>query len=889
MKMNLQILDCDYVMVNGKSIVRIFCKSEEGESFCVFYDKFLPYFYLDVKDVDINDAKFEVEKNGLDAEIVDRYLPVGYQPSPKKVLKITGRDPSKTPEIREWARKFGRPYEADVLFKYRYMVDHGLKGMSWINVEGNPARTTTVKCKAIEAKSITPIEVMQNAPLKYLAFDIETVPAKGGIAESNVDPISMISMVFTPVWRGKKSIVLLTKRTSAPETMSFGSESEMLKKFKEILLDYDPDILIGYNAENFDIPYILKRFEMNNIQRDLGRSEKIPFTKNLSYSQRTNICGRVVVDPYYIIKNLTIYDQPHRFKRFDLNTVSKKLLGRGKIEVGGMREMTRLWNGNTEELAKFVSYCLNDSELAMDLVIGHKLVDMDKFIEMAKLCGLLLEDLMAGQAARHESSLMHELFKRKIIMACKPDRNEMTGRASYELKGATVLEPEIGFHKDGCVLVLDFTALYPSLMMAYNICPTTLIENPGDIPHYKSPYGSCFVKETVKEGLMPYVANYLLSTRAAIRKQMKSERDENMLRILNAKQYALKGMAVSLYGYNAFSGGRMYTPDVAAAITSWGRENIEITRKLVEDNFDVKVVYGDTDSIFVKTKISDLDMAEELGNTIAKFVTSKLYGLDLKFEKLFKRFLIIAKKRYAGWSFEKVDGVWKDKIEMKGIETVRRDWCTLATKTMENVLETILKEGDISKAAKHVRIVAHDIGHNLISLEDLTIVKGVTKSLDLYDGLVPHVELAKKILQRDPSHGSVVGERLGYVIIRGNQQVSRRAEDPTYVKEKGLEVDPRYYIDNQVMPPLERIFEVCGVSPSELLEGSRQKNLGDILSSGVDTPDKTILAGFNSVVCKKCHWEFRRPPLMGICPECKSNLYFSCDGSMGKFVEFKAA
>ncbi|MBU3897295.1 MAG: hypothetical protein KJ697_05210 [Nanoarchaeota archaeon] len=888
MKMNLQIFDCDYILLSGKAIIRLFCKNAEGEPICVFYNNVLPYFFLDIEETDIRDVMFEIEKQGLGAEVVEKYLPIGYIPEPKKVIKIIGTDPTRMREIREWAQKFGTAYEADVLFKYRFMVDHGLRGMGWMEVEGNPVRTTTVKCKAIEATSVKPIDVIKNAPMKYLALDTETIVEKGGMAEYEVDPISMISMIFYPDYKGKKSVVLLTKQCGGEDTICCKDEKEMLEKFKDILLDYDPDFLVGYNIENYDMPYILKRFDVNKISRDIGRSDKQTFTRNYSASQRTSISGRTIIDPYYIIRYLSVYDQPHRLARFDLNTVSMALLGKGKVEVGSWKEMAKLWRGTREDIEKFAHYCRVDSELALELVTSHKLVDMNKFIEMSKLSGLVLEDLMSGQTARHENALLHELKKKNTIMPCKPKHEPFSDTREIKFKGATVLEPTVGLHKDGCVLVLDFKSMYPSMIMHYNICPSVLVKDDSvaATDYNLSPIGAKFARKNLREGIFPHVARYYFDTRFEIKKLMKDERDEEKLRILDAKQYALKGMLVSLWGYIGFVGAKFYVPEVAASITAWGRENIAKTKKLVEDNFNVKVIYGDTDSVFVKTDITDLDQASLLGDEIAKFVTDRLDGLELQFEKLFKRFLILSKKRYAAWSFTKSDGVWKDKMIMKGIETVRRDWCKLTTGTMKKVLEIILMEGDISKAARHVRDIAHDISKGLVVLDDLTIIKAVTKDLDKYDGTVPHVELARKMIARDPNLGSMVGERLGYVIVKGNQLVSKRAEDPAYVREKGLEVDPVYYIQNQVMPPIERIFEVCGISSSELLEGSRQKNLGDILSKGADSPERTTLKNYNAVVCKKCHWEFRRPPLMGVCPECKSGLYFSCDGSMGKFVEF---
>ena len=224
---------------------------------------------------------------------------------------------------------------------------------------------------------------------------------------------------------------------------------------------------------------------------------------------------------------------------------------------------------------------------------------------------------------------------------------------------------------------------------------------------------------------------------------------------------------------------------------------------------------------------------------------------------------------------------------MKGIETVRRDWCKLTSDTMTKVLETVLKENDVKKATRYVRDVILQLAKGNIPIEKLTIVKGVTKSLESYEGMQPHVELAKKIISRDPTK-TVIGERLEFVIVKGNQIMSKRAEDPEYVKENKLEIDSQYYIENQLLPPLERILEACGVSTSELIEGSKQRNLLDVLNGHdkVLSPQEIILQGFENVVCKKCDWSFRRPTLNGLCPNCSGELYFAKGGSIGKTVEF---
>jgi DNA polymerase I len=878
--MELQILDCDYTLVNSKPIIRLFCKDAQGETVCVFYDKFFPYFYLHGDESKYQEIIKEIKNKypNLKVEIVEKSLPIGYQP-PVKVLKITGNDPSITPEIREFAKRFGTPYEADVLFRYRFMADFDLKGMGWINAEGKFTKTNTVKCKALVADSIKPIEMLKNAPLKIMSLDIECLPEEIRLPIPEKDKIIVISLAFSPTYKEKDHLVIVAKSVKTIDnTIACKDEKEMLERFKEILDDYDADVICGHNINGFDLPFLIKRLEVLNMSRDLGRSEKSSMSRKLQHSYMPNICGRVVVDSFEIFKR----DPWVKFKRYDLSTISKQLLGEEKIDLGSdhIKTVREMWNG--EGIYKFIDYAKKDAELALRLVVERRL--LDKFLEVAKACGLLLQDCLGGQSQRHEFRLLKEFNKRNFIVPCKPGDFSDADREQHGLKGALVLEPETGLHE--WVICLDFTSMYPSLIKAFNICTTTYLTNGENIDHFVSPYGTKFVKSNVLKGIIPIVVEDLLNTRANVRKQLKLEKDPENKRILQAKQLALKDLSNSLYGYTGYAKSRLYVMDIANTITAFGRDTITKTKKLIEENFPVKVIYADTDSVFIKSDVKSLEEAEDFGRRISAFVSERLYGLDLKFEKVYKTFLIETKKRYAGWTFEREGDKWSDRMEMKGIETVRRDWCSLASETMLNVLNIILKEKDINKASKYVRGMVDDLAKGKIPLEKLAIVKGITKAIDSYDGVQPHIELAKKLAQRDKSR-SLVGERLEYVIIKGNQLLSKRAEDPKFVKEKGLEIDPEYYIYNQLLPPLERIFEVCGISSSELLEGVKQKSLLDMLNGQKKqlSPEEIVLKNFEMVTCKNCGWEFRRPTLNGNCPKCSGQLYFVSSGSIGKTVD----
>lgn len=891
-----QLLDSDYFLNGNKPVVRLFGKTASGKAVCAMYDKFQPYFYVKAKNVE----KLKEVAGVVETEEVERFTPLGYKGSPEKVVKITITNPQEVPKIREKLIQENLiidSYESDILFKYRFMIDHGLRGMEWVEAETESTFTKTVKVPAYHIKKIKPVKTNKNAPLRTMAIDIECLPRD---LKREMDPkkdnIIMISLAFDPDYRGKKTLILVAKPATGTNVKGLSNEKEMLEDFVKIMDDFDPDIVTGYNCNNFDIPYILERMRTHKIPQNFGRcTDKYAYVTTYGMTEDCRIQGRVVVDPYQILRR----DPWVKFHRYNLNTIAKEMLNEEKLDVEH-GDIPGLWSGTKQDLSKLIEYSRKDVVLSIRLVLEKGL--LDKFFELAKISGLLLQDTFGGQSTRVETSILHEFKKRNYIMPSKPDKpllaKRLRERTKKGLKGAIVLEPIKGLHSEGCVLVLDFKSLYPSIMRTYNVSPDSVLPDDTKLKSHKSPSGATFVDKEIHEGLLPRILTDLTQARAKIKAEMKKASGEKK-RILNAKQLALKDMSNSFYGYTGYIRARLYMIDVANTITSYGRENIEKTKKLIEDNFPVKVVYGDTDSIFLKTDLTDLDKAKALGEKISGFVTNKLPGeLELEFEKIYRTFLILTKKRYAGWKFEYTGDKWQDSMEMKGIETVRRDWCPLVSETMERVLEIILKEGDIEKTINEVRTVLDKLKKNQIPLEKLTVIKGITKRLSSYEGKLPHIELARKLAQRSPSNAPNVGDRLGFVIIRGNQLLSMRAEDPEYVKKKGLQIDSDYYIQSQLFPPIERIISSMGITKSELLGNGRQTNIFDIISGKKrktkhdikldfkEQPPETVLKGFECFVCNKCSKKYRRMPLQGSC-ECGGELLISHEGSVGKKIKRK--
>jgi len=867
--MEIQLIDVDYINVGSRPVVRLFGKEKNGKTACVFVNGFLPYFYVDRagKTLENNADVLKVEKTKKNV------VGVG----DKDLLRVVLSDPSKTPELREALRAEGvKVYEADILFKYRYMADRGLTGFGWVDVDdGRTAATNAVVTdRKIEADSVRPLEKEEDVPLKIMAFDIECV-AEGSsrVPDATRDPIIMISVVFSEPYKRRESLVLSTRAFTGVDSAE--GEKEMLEKFLGVISGYDPDVLTGFNVNNFDLPYVIERMRSNGIRPLLGRcTQKPAMSKKLTARFRNAIVGRVIVDSYELVK------KDFALQRYGLDFVAEALLGEKKEDVKHS-EIEKLWKGTEKEYGRLVEYCLKDSVLAMNLIV--KLNLMDKYIALSRASGMLLQDTLdGGEATRIENYLLREFNKKGYIFPLKP---EATG--DKDLVGGAVLEPKRGLHSD--VAVLDFKSMYPSIIRSYNICPTTLTTDKENSLETAS--GARFLKKSVREGVLPKIIEHLVVTRGAVKKEMKKAKAEKK-RQLYAKQWALKIMANAFYGYFGYARSRLYNLEIANAITATGRKTIQDTKKHIEEKFGYEVVYGDTDSVFVKLDGGELDEMAKKAEAIASYVNGLLpEGIELDFEKIFRRFLPLTKKRYAAWSFVHGAEKWEDGIETKGIETVRRDWCPLVGRTVQDILNIVLKGEDTKKALEYFRGIVSKLVRNEIPIKSLIITKTMTKSAAAYAGVQPHIELAKKMQSRSPVDAPGIGDRIGYVIVKGTQLLSKRTEDPVYVIEHGLQVDSQYYIENQLLPPLERLFSALGIEKNQLLGNGRQIGLMDIMlrakaenakqdDAVAETVAPSEMQGF---MCGKCNAFYRRPPLTGYC-SCGGELLLSSPKGLARFL-----
>jgi DNA polymerase I len=872
MKIEFVLLDADYVIVNSKPVIRLFGSTQDGKSVTVFFQNFFPYFYVKVKSKEKLIEFLEKYKNEIiNVCEVEKYEPIGYNEGKSKLIKITLRSPSFVPNLREelLKQKFvEKTYEADILFKYRFLADYNIFGMRWYEVEGNPINSQTVFTNIkIEANSIKEISDRIFEP-RILSIDIECLN-KGAIPDPKKDQIILISLYFSHEYKGKKSLVLSARKLPFENTISFDSEKEMLEEFLKIVREYDPDVIVGYNINNFDIPYLIRRMQFLQIHPTIGRCKKLPKVQKIGERYRVSITGRVVFDIYEILKDLSRKGM-YRFKRLGLGDVSKILINEEKVDID-KSEIPKIWNGSIEDLKLLIDYSRKDAELVFKIYL--KLDIFNSFAELSKLTGLLLQDVLSGsESLRIENLLLREFNKKDFVIPNKPTKEEIEERKKKEVKGAVVLEPKLGLHEN--VIYLDFKSLYPSIIIEYNICPTTLLLEEKNVDFIISPFGAKFVTKNVREGIFPKILKRLIEERDKIKKEMKNEKDEMKKKILDAKQWALKTLANAFYGYTGFIKARFFISEIANSITSYGRYWITTIKNIIEKDLGREVVYGDTDSLIIKARSDKFEEIFKEAEEIEKEINKRTpQNIKMKLEGVFKKILLVTKKKYAGYLFESLDD--KGKIVMKGIETVRRDWCPLVEEVLSTFLEKILVKGSEKEAIDYLKEVVEKLKKGEIEVEKLAIVKTLSRPINQYKGQQPHVELVKKMIKRGDINVPSVGDRISYVIVAGPQKIVERAESVEYVKKYKIPIDVNYYLEHQLLPPLERILLALGYTRTQFLVGSKQLSLFSI----VNNSNENKVFNFNEIkgfICEKCNTVYRRAPL---------SLKCFCDGKIKFYSE----
>lgn len=741
-------------------------------------------------------------------------------------------------------------YESNIDFEIRFMVDLNVNGCCWIEL---PAKNFTIRNQK-DKTSRCQLEIdihfkdfishppegdwSDIAPFRILSFDIECAGRKGVFPEPDKDRVIQIANMV--IRQGEKEPFIrniFTLNTCAPivgsQVVSCKTEEELLTRWSDFVREVDPDIITGYNIQNFDLPYLLDRAQHLQLKTYpfLGRIKNIKTvlrTVNIQSKQMgrrenkyCNMEGRVQFDLLQVLL------RDYKLRSYTLNSVSFHFLQEQKEDVH-FSIISDLQDGTEQTRRRLAVYCLKDAYLPLRLL--NKLMCIVNYVEMARVTGVPLSCLLSrGQQIKIISQLLRKTKEHSIILPASKSE------ATEEFTGATVIEPVKGYYAEP-IATLDFASLYPSIMMAHNLCYTTLIKSESvrqklDSNDYiKTPSGNYFVKSTLRKGLLPEILEDLLSARKKAKEDMKMETDPFRKQILDGRQLALKISANSVYGFTGAQVGKLPCLEISQSVTAFGRMMIEKTREEVEKKFTIengyatnaKVIYGDTDSVMVKFGVKTVAEAMKMGREAADSVTqSFVKPIKLEFEKVYYPYLLINKKRYAGLYYTKPDVY--DKMDCKGLETVRRDNCPLVATVLNSCLEKILIDKSPDMAVQYAKQVISDLLCNRIDISQLIISKELTKTDKEYTAKQAHVELAARMRKRDAGSAPHLGDRVPYVIIAAAKGAAAymKAEDPIYVLENNIPIDTQYYLENQLSKPLFRIFEpiLFDKTESVLLKG----------------------------------------------------------------------
>ena len=788
------VLDVDYETEENNAVIVVYLKTEKGIIKLKDPD-FKPY--LSVICSDLGKAKEKIREavfgeEGIKAISVEETK----ANNAENVLKVYFRSPAELVNARQEITKIdgvAEKREYDIPFSHRYLLDKGFSPMDLVEV-------------SVEGEQIKKIRIVEGKQenLSIAAFDLETMSREGKFSDAKTDEIITIGYHDK---EGSKVFCYAKEAKDIKSAVICKDEKDMIEKFLVEVREKMPDVIVSYNGDSFDFPYLKDRAEKHKIDLNFGFSK--PITRKKAIKSAVRLKGMQHVDAYQMVRILARIGAVSTLK-FDLETVYEVIFGAHKEKVKA-EEIAEIWTSR-KDFKRLIDYNREDAE------VTYKIAEefLPLFSEISRLAGRnLYETTRAMSSQLVEAALMKESCKEGYLIPNKPKEQEIKQRMMQSYKGGYVREPLPGLHEN--IAVLDFRSLHPSIMIAHNVSPETLKCRHEKCKENLSPDKDWFCRE--KKGFIPRVLEEVLEKRIEIKKQMKkTEKNSRDYKMMNAQQHALKILLNSTYGTLGYARFRWYSRESARAITAWSRHYINETFAKAEKNGFI-ALYGDTDSAFLI--VPKKQGKKEVKEFVEK-VNSELPGaMELEFEGLFKRGIFVtkkeggaAKKKYALIDF---DG----NLKIVGFEYVRRDWSGVAKNTQKGVLEAVLKEGNAEKAAEIVRKKIKLLKGGKTEKKDLTIMTFLQRPINSYETDAPHVSAAKKAIAKGKKLG--VGSLLSYIITKNGKSISDKAELEEYVKEGDYSTD--YYIENQLLPAVMKIMAELGYSKEDLITGGKQANL----------------------------------------------------------------
>ncbi|KAL8283649.1 hypothetical protein RQP46_005444 [Phenoliferia psychrophenolica] len=682
-------------------------------------------------------------------------------------------------------------------------------------------------------------------------------------------------------------------------------ESELFLTFiAKVQNEWDPEIVAGYEVHYASWGYLIERgraelfrHKAMDIVDDLGRmrtdgtgrfGNKDTDRWGFNETSTLNFTGRHVISIWRVLKGDNKFLQ-NSFEHVVINIL------RRRTPHFTFETLTRWCTSDTpHHVARVFAYWINRVEMDVELLEENE--DISKNCEFARIYGVDFRSVRLRGSQFKVEAVMFRIAKPESFLLLSPTRSEVGHQNAAECQ-PLIMEPKSGLYTSP-LIVLDFQSLYPSVMIAYNLCYSTCIgrvgtfkgtsklgttiydADPGLLALLRdkliiTPNGMAFVPASVRKSLLAKMLTELLDSRVMVKGGMKGAGgDKALLRLLNGRQLALKLLANVTYGYtSATFSGRMPCVEIADAIVQTGRETLERAIETVRSNaaWGAEVVYGDTDSLFIYLPGRSKEEAFKIGHEIADKVTSQNpRPIKLKFEKVYLPSCLLAKKRYVGHSYE-TEKVVEPAFDAKGIETVRRDGFMASQKVLETSIKTLFRTADLSQVKAYVQRQWTKLLDGDVSPQDFTFAKAV--KLGTYSDKrapPPGATVAERLRRADPRAETSYGERVPYLLFATEsktRQIDRALTPEEFLSDPNIRLDADYYI-NAMIKALNRIFLHIGVDVTTWYADMPKKKRLLAPSSAAATGKKALLdEHFASDRCLACDGPNGKE---GLCSTCLS-------------------
>ncbi|KAL4906856.1 hypothetical protein BDW74DRAFT_189968 [Aspergillus multicolor] len=622
------------------------------------------------------------------------------------------------------------------------------------------------------------------------------------------------------------------------------TELDLINRLVDIVRLYDPDIITGYEVHNGSWGYVIERArkkydfnicdELSRVKSQAhGRFGKEPDKWGFNHTSSIRVTGRHIINIWRAMRSeMTLL-------QYTMENVVFHLLHR-RIPHYSFQDLTTWYQSDKpRDFMKVINYFSSRVRMNIEILNANELIPRTS--EQARLLGIDFYSVFSRGSQFKVESLMFRIAKPENFMLVSPSRKQVGQQNALECL-PLVMEPQSDFYTSP-LIVLDFQSLYPSIMIAYNYCYSTFLgrvqswrgRNKMGFMDYNrqprllellkdhiniAPNGMIYANSEVRKSLLAKMLAEILETRVMVKTGMKTDKEDRALqRLLNHRQLALKLIANVTYGYTSASfSGRMPCAEIADSIVQSGRETLEKAIAFIHsvERWGAEVVYGDTDSLFVYLKGRTRDQAFDIGEEIAQAVTElNPQPIKLKFEKVYHPCVLLAKKRYVGLKYEHRDQK-EPEFDAKGIETVRRDGTPAEQKIEEKALKLLFRTSDLSQVKSYFQSQCTKIMRGRVSVQDFCFARAVKLGTYSENGTLPAGALisTKKMLE-DPRAEPQYGERIPYVVVTGapgSRLIDRCVPPETLLQDAQLDLDAEYYITKNLIPPLERIFNLVGAN-----------------------------------------------------------------------------